>query len=271
MNCSRLVRFASIVLACYTTPQLGAQICQSTPSRGGLAFEHGKVNFGTTNGVTGAISGGHLALSGAYRHVEIGQAVSGNATEGRFAVVLGGSRVQVCPGFGAEYQTLAWTMGSDGTLNSRQLVGRAGLGIGIEQPVFGGVSVIPFALIQYAYTLVDYKLDATNAKVQEVGDTASAGDAEYGLLAHYKFVYGGFTARRALKNAPPYLARWVVGLSFSTGGPSHRELERPAGPPSTRSGSGASSLDRAQPGVVLRPTDAPVRKLDIVRIDRAPQ
>jgi hypothetical protein len=217
---SRTQGSVALALAALSAPiaPLTAQLCQGTPNHGGVAYERGRLDFGTTNGLSGAVSAEHVALSGAYRSIDLGQSVTGNASEGRLAMVFGGSHIQVCPGFGLEYQTLAWQTGIPATLNTRQLLGRAGVGIGVEQPVYGGVSLIPFAVVQYAYRIVDYKLNNTTASVQETGDTASRGDAEYGLIAHYKFVYGGYTARHGLKNAPAYFARWVVGLAFSIGG-----------------------------------------------------
>ena|SRR5437868_4719250 len=65
-------------------------------------------------------------------------------------------------------------------------------------------------------------LDAIQRRARG-GHTTSAMDVEYGLIAHYKFVYGGFTARHVVDRAPPYFARWIVGVTFSTGGGSRRE------------------------------------------------
>ena len=222
MHHLRLVSFTIVAL---TAPlaSLAAQLCYGTPSNGGLAFEHGKMNFGTTNGVSGAIAGKHVALGGGYRSMEIGPSVTGTNAGGRFAVVLGSSRLQVCPGLGVEYERQEWNRGTFGTANSRQLIGRAGIGFGLEQPVYEGVSVIPFAVIQYAFRAVDYTVDAPDSDVQESGDTTSTGDLEYGLLARYKFVYGGFAARHAMKSAPPYVARWIIGVTFSAGPVARRE------------------------------------------------
>jgi hypothetical protein len=218
VSISHLGRTAFLAVVIATPVCGGAQLCYGTPRNGGIAFEHGRVNFGSTNGVSGAISAAHLALAGGYRKIEIGSNVTGNSSEGRFAIVLGGSRVQFCPAIGAEYETRAWDAGTAGILNSRHLTGRAGAGLGIEQSIVGGVSLIPYAAVQFAYTAIDYKLDRPNSNVQEVGDTTSTGDVEYGLLARYKILYGGFSARHAMKSAPPYFARWIVGVTFPTGG-----------------------------------------------------
>ena len=207
---------------------LHAQACYGTPSRGGLAFETGKVSFGTMTGASGAIAGRRVALSGSYRRVEVGEQVSGNGGHGRLALVLGSRRVQVCPALGVDFERRAWDAGAPGTLTSNQLRGLAGVGLGLEQPVYRDLMVIPFAVVQYAYTAVHYSLDAPNSDVQDVGDTTSAGDLEYGLLARYKILYGGFAARHAMKSAPPYLARWVVGLTFPAGPGARRREAVPA-------------------------------------------
>jgi hypothetical protein len=193
---------------------LHAQTCYGTPRRGGLAFEYGDIPFGNTVGVGGALAGKHVAFGAGYRHLDLGSATSGNGGLARLALVLG-SRVQVCPGLSLDYEQQRWESRRSGTMTSRQLTGRAGVGIGGEVPVYRGLAVIPFVVGQYAYTAVAYDLDVPNADAQITGDTTSRGDLEYGALARFRFLYGGATASHFAQKGQPYRTRFVIGVTFA--------------------------------------------------------
>ena len=217
IHARRSVFLGTILLLTAVAIPLRAQMCFGTPQRGGIAADFGKIDFGSTVGATAAYAGDRVAFGAGFHTVDRGSSTSGTAGAARFALVFGGKTVQICPGLGFEFRSIKWTSAA-GKLTSSHLTGWGGVGVGLEQPVYRGFSVIPFASVRFAFTAVKYDLGGATSEVTTTGDTVSRGEIQYGVLGRYKIIYGGFIADHALKNAPPFLARWVLGLTFSAGG-----------------------------------------------------
>lgn len=192
---------------------LQAQTCYGTPPRGGAVFELGKVNFGKATGLSGALAGERFAFGAGFRSVSRGPQASGYEGDVRFSLVLGGGHLQVCPGLGFIFQHNKWDAPL-GTLTSNGLAAWGGVGAGYEQKVWRDFNVIPFAGVRFAFNVVKYDFAATGSDVRTTGDTLSRGELQYGLLGRYKIVYAGYLVDHALKSSPPFLARWVLGLTL---------------------------------------------------------
>lgn len=202
-----------LLLTTGAATSLRAQTCYGTPPRGGVAVDVGKVGFGTTTGATGAYAGNRIAFGAGFRTLDRGSSISGTGGDVRFALVLGSGRLQVCPGLGFEFEQSTWNA-PPGTLKSSSLTGWGGIGAGFEQPVYRDFNLIPFASVRFAFTVVKYDFSTTNSDVVTTGDTLSRGEIRYGLLGRYKIAYLGFIADHPLKSAPPFMARWVIGLTL---------------------------------------------------------
>ena len=210
---TRWSALCTLVVLTATAAALHAQTCYGTGPRGGLAVDHGKVDFGTTTGVTGAIASSHFAFGGGYRTVDRASNTSGNQADVRIALIFGGGSFQFCPGLGVDYEHSSWNA-STGTLTSNSLTAWAGIGVGFEQPVYKGFSLIPHLGFRYAFTAIKYDFAGNAAELRTTGDTLTRGQLQYGLLGRYKIVYVGFSADHPLQSAPPLMARWVLGLTF---------------------------------------------------------
>jgi opacity protein-like surface antigen len=205
--------FALVLLALAGASAVQAQSCYGTAPRGGIAVDHGSISFGSTNGVSGAIASDHFALGAGFRTLDRGSGTSGDAVNIRFAGIVGGGGLQICPGLGFEYQHNKWDAPT-GALSSQSLTGWAGVSVGFEKRINSDFSVIPFGGIRFAFTAIKYDFSETATDVRTTGDTLSRGEFQYGLLGRYKVVYVGFIADHGFSSAPPYLTRWVLGLTF---------------------------------------------------------
>ena len=202
------------------TTVVQAQICAGTPRGGGIAFEYGTSAVGHTQGLSASLGGGRHSFGAAYRHRTLEEDATGNEARIRYSLGFGAGPLQICPGLGLGFIRDTWNAQNDVTLHTSALSGRAGVGIGLEQAVYKGFAVIPFAVVHYEFTAIKFDLDAPAGTETDIsGDTLSGVDIEYGLLARYKFVYGGIAAQRNTERSGnrPYLARWIVGFTFSPG------------------------------------------------------
>ena len=206
---------------------LAAQVCHGTPPRGGIAFEHGELSTGTSTGVNLAWAG-RGAFDATLRQRNLDNDRSGQEANVRFALTIG-SKIQFCPGIGLGFGRDEWDAGDGFSLTSNQLTGRAGIGVGMEQPLVAGISLIPFVVAQYEFTAIEYDVDApANAETEVTGDTLSHVDFEYGLMARFKILYGGIAAQRntEVSGTRPYMARYVLGLTFGSGSKAARRRTR---------------------------------------------
>lgn len=189
------------------------QLCHGLPAKS-IAFEYGRLAVGTSQGALATLGGLELAA----RLRDISSTYSGHEGSLRYSVRIGSSRVQFCPSVGATYQRDTWdvSVGSSFTINALTL--RGGGGIGFMQPVFRGVAVNPFVGVHYQFKATHFDAEGTPDENFEVsGDTLSEVEIEYGMMAHYRSFYGGVVAHRfaKYKGLAPYMARWIVGFSFS--------------------------------------------------------
>ena len=139
----------------------------------------------------------------------------------RFSVVLPLLALRICPGLGAVYQHDTWDR-DDASLTVHNVSLRAGAGIGFERQLFAGLSVNPFVVTQYEFNLVALDFSPTGADSSTVhltGDTLSRVQIEYGVMGRYRFLFGGIAAHRtgSQKGIHPYMARYILGVSFSGG------------------------------------------------------
>ena len=213
--------FTLLVLA--TTPvasnKLQAQACFGTPSRTNVAYEYGMLSFGQSNGVSAALVGGRTALGLALRTGEIDD-LDMQGADLRFSLKVPAGRVQICPALGVGYKSLTSEPATDFKINSKTLSLRAGAGVGIEQEVYAGISLIPFVAARYEFSLVYIDVDAPNADPDDEisGDTLSRVDFEYGLTATWRMLYVGIAAQRnSDSGSRPYFARYILGFTFGSG------------------------------------------------------
>jgi hypothetical protein len=202
-----------------TPSAIVAQACHGTPSGASAAYEYGKMSVGQSQGLNGTLAGQRFAVGAGATMRDLG-ALTGQQASLRFSLVLPILAVRLCPGLGVIYQHDTWDR-SDATLTVHNLSARAGAGLGFEQHLFAGLSVNPFVVTQYDFTLTAFDFapsgsDSTN--VQLTGDTLSRVQIEYGVIGRYKFLYGGIAAHRLgeQKGVRPYMARYIVGIAFKT-------------------------------------------------------
>lgn len=119
-----------------------------------------------------------------------------------------------------------WDYEPGSSLDIKTLTARGGAGIGFMQPVYGELAINPFVVVQYQFSAMKFEDDASGDGTFSA-DTLSDVDIEYGLVAHYRFVYAGVAAHRLADDdgLRPYLARWIFGFSFSGFRPSSSRLE----------------------------------------------
>ncbi len=202
---------------------LHAQPCLGTPTHGGIAYERGAASYSSSNGVTAAYAGHRASVGGAYRIRDRG-AITSNEGDFRFAVHVNVSRLMLCPNVGLGYAGESWKPEPAVTFDTKRLIGRAGVGLGIEQPVYKGFTVIPFVSARYEFHVMYIDLTApTGSTAESSGDTLSVVDIEYGLMARFKFLYGGITAQRK-SDSPgrrPYQSRLMLGVTWGGSGKSN--------------------------------------------------
>jgi hypothetical protein len=196
-----------------------AQACNGTPMGRSVGYEYGKRTIGTSQGLAGTLAGSHTALGGGVALRDLGE-VMGQEGSLRFSFIIPASKLQICPGLGMIYQHDTWDPRSDVSVTTHSLLGRAGMGLGIEQRVYGDLSIIPYAVAHYEFALTAFALHyggGDSSETNYTGDTTSRGQFEYGLIARYKFLYGGIAAHRSsdTQGRRPDMARWIIGVTFS--------------------------------------------------------
>jgi hypothetical protein len=209
-----------------------AQACHGTPGGASVGYEYGKMTVGHSQGVSGTLAGQCVAFGAGAALRDLGS-LTGQQAALRLSAILPVFAVRICPGIGAIYQHDTWDR-DDESLTSHTLSLRAGGAIGLERHVYRGLSLNPFVVTQYDFTLtvLDFAPSgADSSNVELTPDSTSYVQIEYGLTARYRFLYGGIVAHRTTdqKGSRPYMARYILGVSFSGfGGGMRREAKLPA-------------------------------------------
>ena len=244
MTSSRqFVTSAVVSIAALTTfaGNLTAQSCLGLPQRSSIAFESATYTAGTATGAAAALSGKHTALDLGFRARNVADDESGIEGALRFSVLIPISKVHVCPGLGLNFTHTKWDINPTTSMTTSVLAARAGAGLGIEQKVVGDLSLIPFGGVYYQFAAIVFQIDAPDGENDVTGDTLSHTQFEWGLMAHFRFLYGGWAAARYTDNGSfthPAMSRWVVGLTFPTGGSKSKSRD------SSRTGARASERPR---------------------------
>jgi hypothetical protein len=219
------------VLVLSPSRRITAQACHGTPSGGSVGYEYGKMSVGQSQGLSGTLAGEHVALGAGVALRDLG-ALTGQQASLRFSLILPVLAVRICPGLGLLYQHDTWDQG-DASLTVHNLSLRGGAGLGLDRHVYAGFSVNPFVVTQYEFNIVALDFSPPSAdSVQLTGDTLSRVQIEYGLIGRYRFLYGGIAAHRTSdqKGIRPYMARYILGVSFSGIGGRIKREEREARP-----------------------------------------
>jgi len=203
-----------------------AQACFGLAPRGGVAYENIRYSVGTGHAVNAGVAAGHVALGGSARVVRINDVADGYEGGIRIAGIIPISRVQLCPGIGVNYRHDDWVTRQNATLATDQLALRAGAGIGMEQPIYKGFSLIPSVGVHYQFDVYKFDVKSTSAnEITTTGDTVSRVAIDYGLVARYRFLYVGVSAARFsdAQGIRPSVARYIIGFAFGNSSPKRRE------------------------------------------------
>lgn len=228
---SRTLLATALCLLAAAATVTEAQTCRGAPRGGGIAFVSGQGYPGNTVGAS--LSKGVIGIG--FNSLSENDGVSGWDANLRFTFAFG-NRFQFCPSLGVDYKNEDVRMASDLNLTARTATAAAGVGFGYEQPVFQGLSLIPFIGLDYHFTGIVFTIDDETDEDELSGDTLSHVNIRYGALVQYKMLYAGFSADRFsdTKGPRPYAARVVVGFAFGSGGKSARKSPVPGRAPGHR-------------------------------------
>ena len=213
-----------------TAPTANAQACFGTPNRSSVAFEHGLPQVGSVNGAEATLVRRRFNLNVNGRVTSVDPDVDGYQGALRLGLQFGTSRFAFCPALGVGLTSETWEPTSDLSLRSRTLSLRGGAGFGFEQPIYKGVSAIPFVAARYEFDAI--VLDDAKSPDPETeigGDTLSVVDIQYGLTLRYRFAYLGFAAQRNsdTKGSRPYYSHILLGFTFGSDGKPARRRSLP--------------------------------------------
>ena len=201
-----------LLLTLLSVTDLSGQACQGAPGRS-VWLERGTLPLGNTVGGGLSLGGNRLGLAAAYRYRDVSDAISGHEARIRAALVFHASRIQLCPVLSLGAQREEWQVDATTSLTSTTAAGTAGLGVGIELPIVANLSLIPHVIGQYEYSAKYFELDG-GADNDESAALFGNGDVEFGLLARFKFLYGGYHAHWNPRSDYGYLTRWILGARF---------------------------------------------------------
>ena len=222
--CARVPVFGSwtsalALIAAITSsaPSLGAQICSGTPAISNVQFNYDQLAVGNSYGGVGTLVGQKFASGLALTYRNITPNLTGFEGQLRFSGIVGSSRFKVCPGVRLGYARDTWDVRSGLSVTTNLIGLGAGVGVGYEQPIVKGLYLIPYANVGYGFNLTLFNVAATNASTNVTADTVSGLTVEYGVLAHYRFVFAGWAASRApgTTGTNPSSTRIIVGATFS--------------------------------------------------------
>jgi hypothetical protein len=209
-----MLRATLLVVFFVGASRVDGQGCHGTPARGGLALEHGGLSIGTSEGANVAFAGHRAAFGATYRYRDIGPRLNGHEGAVRFSLILGASRLQLCPTLGLGYQRDTWTVNDSTSIISNRLAPRGGLQAGIDFSIGESVVVTPFAGAQYEYAVVDFEAASGSGETNVTGDTLSQVDFEYGAIIRYRRIFAGVIANQYSGLERPYMGRLVLGVAF---------------------------------------------------------
>jgi hypothetical protein len=164
------------------------QACHGTPQGGGIAFEHAALSIGTSEGASIALAGNHAAIGGTYRYRDVTPDRNGHEGATRLSLVLGVSKLVLCPTIGLDYRRDTWTIDESASVLSNRLAGRGGLHAGLDIPLGKSFLITPFAGGQYEFAVIAFEPRGTTGQSNVMGDTLSRVDIEVGAIARFKSV-----------------------------------------------------------------------------------
>lgn len=199
-------------LGSFSARALG-QGCHGTPHGGGIAYEHGGLSIGKFDGGSIAVAGNHAAIGGSYRYRNVGPALNGHEGATRLSLILGISRLQLCPTVGLDYQRNTWTLDASTSIISNRLAGRGGMNAALEIPLGKSFLIAPFGGAHYEFAVTDFEPQGTGDN-NVTGDTLSHVDIEYGAIVRFKSLFAGVVTNRYTDFSRPYMGRVLIGFAF---------------------------------------------------------
>lgn len=212
----RQIRIAATMAVTLLAVDVEAQSCIGGPERSSIALESTAYSIGTAIGGIASLAGKRTALDVGVRARSIGDDVSGIGGGIRFSVILPAAKFRICPGLGLGVVRDKWTVDASTSQTATTAFARAGVGFGLEQPVYKDVSVIPFVGVYYRFNATAFSVDAPG-ETFTTADSASHVQIEYGIFARYRFLFAGIAGERTsdTEGARADLGRIVVGLTSS--------------------------------------------------------
>ena len=211
---------AALLMLVVASGVADAQACYGTPSHGGVSYDRGATFSGSSNGATATVAGQRAAFSVGARVHEKRPLSTSQTGDARFSLQFGAARVSVCPGIGVGYRHSVWDPPAansvDAVITTHGLAARAGVSVGMEQPVYAGVTVTPFLGARYAFRLYYLDTKVTRGAVEASGDTVSSAEIEYGLTVRYSLVYLGWSALKDTDQpgTRPGASRLFLGVTW---------------------------------------------------------
>jgi len=210
----RRTGFILFIIVIIGGQDLLAQACQGTPRGRGFWVERGEMSLGNTIGGGGALGGKSFAVSASFRHQDVSDAVSGDEATLRIGPIVRAGALQLCPVLTLNGQRQEWQVDSDVSLTTNRVAASGGLGVGVELPIIGDLSVIPHAIGQYEYAGTYFKFEGVDGDTDESGVHRGRVDLEFGLLGRFKFFYGGVRSHYAPESKRAYLTQFIAGIAL---------------------------------------------------------
>lgn len=216
ISLTRAAQAAAILTMVFATT-VEAQSCRGLSRSGGIAYMRGQSLSGVSNGVAASLAGGRFAVDGSYGSLTAdADDISGMDASLRFSMLFGGSNFKFCPSLGFLYNSDEWQIDATTNLTQRTVSGRLGVGFGYEWEAYPGLSLVPFASVDYDFSGFVFTLDADDGEDELSGDTLSRASIQYGVAAQYRMVFLSYAAERYsdTKGTRPHLGRLLVGVSL---------------------------------------------------------
>ena len=207
---------AATMAATLIAVDVEAQACIGGPERSSIALESTAYSIGTAIGGIASLAGKRTAIDVGFRARSIGDDISGIGGGLRFSLIFPAGKFRICPGLGLGVVRDKWTLDASTSQTATTASARAGVGFGFEQPVVKDVSVIPFVGVYYRFNATAFSIDAPG-ETFTTADSVSHVQIEYGVFAHYRFLFAGIAAERTSKTegSRADLGRIIIGLTSS--------------------------------------------------------